>query len=244
MKLSATGESTVSDFATRHHLSKESVQHLLEALQRGGGTMAQFQCAEFGSGQWMRGGMTMVGDMFNHSLKARVDSVLTELAAAMSDPELFVAAATEKAIGESPSHGNWWPSDLGSPSSSGSQNHIRYAIFPTTRRLAIDRGGEVTVYDTGTHQIGGISQQQGSGSKLEFSSQLGSFPAESLPVISGKEKKNAAPEPSASAFKSNPAPDATPDVAATLRKLVDLHSQGLLSDEELAAKRKQVIDRI
>jgi hypothetical protein len=42
------------------------VRTLLFAVSAGGGTLAQFDHAELGgSGQWMSGGMTMVGDMFN-----------------------------------------------------------------------------------------------------------------------------------------------------------------------------------
>jgi hypothetical protein len=38
--------------------------------------MAQFNHPEFaGSGQWMQGGMLMLGDMFNHALKGRVDAL-------------------------------------------------------------------------------------------------------------------------------------------------------------------------
>ena len=42
--------------------------------------MAQFTHPELGgSGQWMQGGMTMVGDMFNNALKAQVDGLCAEL---------------------------------------------------------------------------------------------------------------------------------------------------------------------
>ncbi|MEK7954352.1 SHOCT domain-containing protein [Luteolibacter soli] len=236
-RFSTTGEATIKDVAKRHALSEDSVKHLLEALQRGGGAMAQFQCSEFGNGQWMQGGMTMVGDMFNHGLKAKVNAVLSELATAMSAQELF--DSTPSAKSDPASSGTWWPLDLGVPSSSGSQNQMRYAIFPSLCRMAIDRNGEVTVYDTGTHKIGGVSQQQGSSSKLEFSSQLGIFPAESLPVISGPGKESLG-----SAQPAEGKRDGILDVAETLRKLADLHSQGLITDDEFAAKRKQVIDRI
>jgi hypothetical protein len=47
---------------------------LLQALVNSNGTMAQFNHWELGGGgQWMRGGMTMVGDMFNYGLKSKVD---------------------------------------------------------------------------------------------------------------------------------------------------------------------------
>jgi hypothetical protein len=40
---------------------------------------AQFDNRELaGAGQWMPGGMTMVGDMFNHGLKAKVDGLCSE----------------------------------------------------------------------------------------------------------------------------------------------------------------------
>lgn len=53
---------------------------LLQALIAGNGTMAQFMHQDLGGmGQWSRGGMTMVGDMFNNSLKAKVDGLCSEL---------------------------------------------------------------------------------------------------------------------------------------------------------------------
>jgi hypothetical protein len=82
--------------------------------------------------------------------------------------------------------GQWWPSDLGSPSSTGGQNNVRYAVFPGSRRLVVDIGGHVTVYDTLDNQIGGVSQQQGGNDSMTFSSQYGTINVSSLPVISGQ----------------------------------------------------------
>ena len=42
----------------------------------------------------------------------------------------------------------------------------------------------MTVYDTLDHQIGGVSQQQGAGASLTFTSQHGTVPVASLPVVS------------------------------------------------------------
>jgi hypothetical protein len=67
----------------------------------------------------------------------------------------------------------WWPDDLGAPGSSGSQNEVRYAFFPSSRRLAVEQSGTVTVYDSGDHQISGVSQQQGGGHSMAFTSQKG-----------------------------------------------------------------------
>ena len=65
----------------------------------------------------------------------------------------------------------WWPDDLGQPSTSGSQNGIRYAFFPEKRRLLIEQGGKLTTYDSGDHRISGVSQQGGQAQSLAFTSQ-------------------------------------------------------------------------
>src|SRR3954447_3390173 len=76
---------------------------------------------------------------------------------------------------------NWWSAELGTPSSTGSQGNIRHAYFPAARRLAVATGDEITLYDTGEHDINGFSQQQSSGSTLMFASQLGPVPLSSFP---------------------------------------------------------------
>lgn len=52
----------------------------------------------------------------------------------------------------------WWPHALGSPNSAGSQNGVQYAYFHDARRLLLRRGGEVSTFDTGDHDISGVSQ--------------------------------------------------------------------------------------
>jgi hypothetical protein len=61
---------------------------------------------------------------------------------------------------------------------------VKYAYFAIAHRLAVDTGGEVWVYDTLDHQIGGFSQQQGGGSSITFTSQYGTVNLAILPVIS------------------------------------------------------------
>ena len=68
----------------------------------------------------------------------------------------------------------WWPEKLGQPSSSGGQNGLRYAFFPKAHRLAVEKDGDVTLYDSGDHEIHGVSQSQGGEDSLTFSSQKGS----------------------------------------------------------------------
>ena len=74
----------------------------------------------------------------------------------------------------------WWPDDLGQPSTSGGQNDVRYAFFGDKRRLALQKGGKISLYDTGDHQISGVSQQQGSSSSLSFVSQHGTVSLDEL----------------------------------------------------------------
>jgi hypothetical protein len=153
--------------------------------------------------------------------------------------------------------GNWWPSDLGVAGSVGSQNNLRYAYFPSARRLALDLDGEVSVYDTGDHQIGGFSQQQGGGQALTFTSQLGTVRVSDLPRLSpapaAAPAQAAAPTPvaaaSAPAHSAAPAPAAAartaPDEIFTLiEKLADLHKKGVLTDSEFETKKAELLGRL
>ena len=173
-------ETAITGIAQRNGLSRDAVLAMLFAVHAGGGTMAQFSIPELGgSGQWMRGGMTMVGNMFDHTLKARVDALCNELAQLLATTAVFPAAAAGSPTGFASA--NWWPADLGVPSASGGQNGARYAIFPTTRRLAVQIAGATRVFDTGEHRIGGVQQQQGAGSgSVSFTSQYGTFDVSSL----------------------------------------------------------------
>ena len=111
-------------------------QHLYHAMLVGKGTMAQFSHPEFGgTGQWMRGGMIMIGDMFNHALKARVEALCHDVAQRLlSDPSAMRSAAfppfTMATAG-------WWPAELGQPAAVGGQNELSYPYFPDKHRLAI-----------------------------------------------------------------------------------------------------------
>ena len=89
--LSPAGQQIISGIAQRHGFSVPATLMMLDALIKGNGTMAQFNHPEFaGPGQWMRGGMTMVSDMFNDRLKARVDALCQDLSAVLSsEPDLI-----------------------------------------------------------------------------------------------------------------------------------------------------------
>jgi Short C-terminal domain len=139
--------------------------------------------------------------------------------------------------------GKWWPRDLGWPNSTGAQNGVRCAYFAPARRLAIEIDGKVTVYDTLDHQIGGFSQQQSHGGSLTFSSQYGLVDVATLPVVSS-EGAVKPPPPSPSVQPSFAAAQPTGDIFAALEKLGDLHDKGILSDEEFASKKAELLSRL
>ena len=89
--LSAAGQQAIHDLAQRHGFSPDAVLGLLEAVIHGHGSMAQFNHPEFGgSGQWMPGGMTMLSDLFNHTLKGRVEGLCHDLTNLVThQPDLF-----------------------------------------------------------------------------------------------------------------------------------------------------------
>ena len=159
---------STQEIGRRHGVPSEAVETLVEAIRQGGGQQAQFSHPALGGmGQWSRGGGIMIGDLFNHSLKAKVEQLCEDLAR----------------YGEEPSSDDWWPRDLGRPSSVGSQNDEAYAFFPEPRRLALRDANGVRLYETGDHRISGVSQQHGSSRDLVFISQHGMVrPADLQPV--------------------------------------------------------------
>ena len=264
-KLTPEGEEAVAEIANRHGASIDVVKALLEAVANGGGTMAQFDHPELGGGgQWLRGGMTMVGDMFNHSLKARVDAICADLSDRLASGGLTVPSGSVQpqsqsreggfsgksggvsffAQDTSGGSGHWWPVDLGNPSATGAQDTVRYAFFPEKGRLAIDKSGRVEVYDTLDHSIQGFGQQQGGGSSLTFSSQHGPVRIDSLPRIGAAE---AASREAGAALQGTQAAAGNPDrdtVFATLERLAGLKEKGILSEEEFAAKKAELLKRL
>jgi len=167
-------DSLIARVALRHSVSPEAVHTILLALRSGGGTMAQFSHPDFGGMSQWSPGMTMVGDMFNNSLKSKLDAVCTELAAYAAETPQKERADLRAEPGVSyraNQTSNWWPASLGTPTSVGAQNDLRYAIFPG--RLVIKDGHHLDIYDTGNHRIFGAAQAQSADQTLTFTSQDG-----------------------------------------------------------------------
>ena len=188
--LSPTDQKTIDELAERHGFSREAVMSMLKSLARGHGTMAQFDHPEFGgAGQWMDGGMTMLSDMFNRSLKGRVDALCADLSKLVANNPAWAEPVSLFIPADSSVSRQWWPVDLGVPNATGAQNNVRYAYFAEPRRLAIELDGKLTIYDTLDHQIGSVSQQQSRAGTLSFHSQHGLVDVASLPVVSGEQRK-------------------------------------------------------
>ena len=257
MAFSTEDRQLIRTLAQQQGISEGAVEALWLAVQAGNGTAAQFNHPELGGmGQWMAGGMVMVGDFNNSRLQSTVMQICTAIAAHLQNQRLATqstaahmpaqsqtqrqgssggfqaaqptmqtrperaatnqpptdktnagksggllsnigkklfggsdssaeraTASTGSSASSSRGWSNWWPDELGSPNSSGSQNEMHYAYFAGTHRLALRVGNHVTIYDTGEHQIGGVSQQQGSSRTVTFSSQKGDVAVDRLKKI-------------------------------------------------------------
>jgi hypothetical protein len=249
-------EELISSLSQKHGLSVNTVRDLYAALVAGSGYQAQFNLPELGGmGQWSNGGMVMVGDMFNHGLKAKVADLCSELAD-VARQEAYDEQGSRQS--QQQGHGpklssGWYPRDLGMPASSGSQNSMRYAFFPSTRRLAISDGNHTTVYDTADHQISGFSQQQGGSHDVSFTSQYGRVALSTLRKVrqapnaddsrGGSEDKEPRFQP------AEPPPSPMPgfdndDVISKIERLGALHAKGILTDEEFQTKKAELLSRI
>ena len=81
--------------------------------------------------------------------------------------------APMKPMDPMPAQKRWWPEDFGEPSTSGSQNGMRYAFFPAKARLLVEQDGTLTSYDSGNHRIQGVAQQDSHTRSVTFTSQDG-----------------------------------------------------------------------
>jgi hypothetical protein len=262
--LSPEGLRVAAEAAKRHGVSLDAAAALLGALAEGNGRQAQFNHPDLGGmGQWSEGGMIMVGDMFNQGLKARVDALCNELAGLLrSQPSISGAwqsqsrqvqggAGVSLFVPGSGSAGQWWPAELGSPASTGAQNDLRYAFFPDARRLAIEEGGRVRIYDAGDHRLSGFSQQQGGDRSLTFTSQFGLVRVTDLPLVHPQSDDPRTQPPSRSAVPPPQSQAAAPaathaseDILKTIERLAELRRKDILTEEEFSAKKAELLARL
>lgn len=270
----------LEDLARRHKVSLDAAVTLLRALAQGNGSQAQFNHPDLGGmGQWSQGGMIMIGDMFNHDLKHRVDALCNELARLLHrQPPIGTAPGVSRSQsqgggdggvslfvpGSDSSSGRWWPADLGSPTSTGAQNDLRYAYFPGPRRLAIQHGGRVSIYDTGEHRVSGFSQQQSGDQSLTFTSQLGLVRVADLPLVVPQDDPpgdssasvsvadphtpNSFPPAEGGAAPPAPVPSVSPiagdDILSTIERLAELRQKNILTEQEFIEKKAELLSRL
>jgi hypothetical protein len=137
------------------------------------------------------------------------------------------------------------------PAASGTQNALRYAYFPAQRRLVIAVHEHVWLYDTLDHQVSGVSQQQGPGSTVTFTSQHGVVEVTSLPLMASGRLGSPDVESSASTHPAAAPPPASDmaaaqatDILATLERLAELRHKDILSEEEFATKKAELLRRL
>jgi hypothetical protein len=261
--LSSQAQGIIDDLAKRHGFSRDAIFHMLSALRDGNGRMAMFSHPEFGGpGQWMHGGLLMLSVPSNHALKARVDALCHEISDWLADASSPLWASGSSSWAEegkgsvqagtpsgqaglfaSGDSGTWWPAELGTPDASGAQDGVRYAYFADAQRLAVQTDSIFQVYDTLDHRITGFSQHQGGASSLTFTSQHGRVDLASLPLVTS----DAAPATKA-AGESHSRPAAAKsreaDILATLERLDTLRQRGVITEEEFAAKKTELLNRL
>ena len=287
-QLTPEGQQIINNIAQRYNFTPDAVFSMLQSVIKGNGSMAQFNHREFGgSGQWMKGGMIMLGDMFNNGLKNSVGGLCQELSNLIANQPGLIQSGSFQSQNQGSqeqsnfgsgysnnggqqqnnsgptgavslfvpppagSSGNWWPVGLQFPSSTGSQNNVRYAYFATIHRLAIEVNGQVTLYDTLNHQIGGFSQQQSTGGSITFTSQFGLVDVKTLPIISIDNvpvQKPVQSQPAPSSIQANPVhaslENKEADIFGAIEKLANLKDKGILTDSEYSTKKAELLARL
>jgi hypothetical protein len=245
--LTNEGKQKLTEIAAKYNLSIDTVEAMARAVVRGNGTMAQFNIPELGGqGQWMKGGMTMTSDMFNNALKVQVSSLCSDLAETLGSKVIFEERADETERNFLSTSVAFWPAVFGNPTSSGAQNNFKYAYFGPAKRLVILEDGKTKIYDTRHHQISGVSQQQGLGSTVRFSSQDGPVDLESLELVSDRDgAMQATPQPVYDVTHSHEEPKSPEDIIiATIGKVNLLFEQGKITEDEFKAKKQELLAKL
>jgi hypothetical protein len=135
-QLTPEGQQIINSIAQRYNFSPDAVFSMLQSVINGNGSMAQFSHPEFGgSGQWMRGGMIMLGDMFNNGLKNSVGGLCQELANLIANQPGLIQSGSF----QSQSQGNQQQNNFGGnysngggqqQNSSGPSGHVSLFVPP------------------------------------------------------------------------------------------------------------------
>lgn len=185
--------------------------------------------------------MIMIGEMGNPELRRRVGALCAALVAetGRAAPDGAVDASDRGAAA-------WWPAALGTPASSGTQGDAAYAWFPQARRLAVRHGGGVAVYDTAGHVISGLSQDGGMVPALRLHAGGREIALSDLAVTDEPGRGWTPPR----VVEASPAGEAARvaehghDPIALIERLSALRASGVLTEQEFAAKKTELLARV
>ncbi len=187
--------------AQKHGFSIGAVQMLNNAFSQSRSlNQVQFNISEFGGmGSWMKGGMMMIGDMFNQNLKLRVGSLCEELSQLRQNShgdnvtlncescQKNNFAFTQPMPSPQPMNFmqpmnsmqpmNFAPFEAG-VTSSGQSNNVSYKYYGQEKKLVITLNGSQTYTYLDIPSISGVSSSQSSvdgiqKTKITFSTQEG-----------------------------------------------------------------------
>lgn len=237
-------DAPIATLAEQYGFSEPAVRHLFEAIAEGGGDMALFDHPELqGPGQWMRGGLllttTPADRVFNNRIEALCNA-LSGLYRRQSD----AAASSHRRVDANArawdttasAQQRWWPSDWGEPAASGALGNYGYAFFDGAQRLAIRHGDDVALYETGGHHITGIAHAQPD----TLANLVLTTPSRELPLV---ELRPCAAQ--ASDVRGSAGGDRNMNnILQAIEKLGALHREGVLSDEEFAANKRELLARL
>jgi hypothetical protein len=112
----------------------------------------------------------------------------------------------------------------------------------------------VTIYNTGSHHITRVSQQQSSTGPLTFTSQQGSVRLTDLRVVSESSTETPSPatrEPTPKSADREPAAAAvilgrerSAEIFYQSERLAELRDRGILSEEEFSSKKTELLARL
>jgi hypothetical protein len=131
-QLSQAGQQAVSNIAQRYGFSLDAGLAMLDAVINGNGSMAQFNHYEFsGSGQWMRGGMIMISDMFNNYLKGQIDGLCSELSNLVANqPDLVRSGSFQSQSQGNQSQRNFEPAHNNNSQQQNNSNMVSLFVPP------------------------------------------------------------------------------------------------------------------
>lgn len=236
--------------AEDYGFATDAVRHLCAAVRDGGGDMAVFDHPEFlGPGQWMRGGLIMITDPGDRVLKNRIDAVCNALSRILRAQASEAAAPHRRIRADArawDTQGNlrqaWWPAEYGDPAVTGETEWLAYAYFDAPRRLAVRRGGQIAWYDTGTHRITGLARDpEGSNDTLVMTSTRAEVPVAMLSPVSVEAEDAGATDQGAPPRHADGGGGAILDA---IERLGVLRQQGVLTEDEFAAKKRELLDRL